>query len=334
MVEVAQHAGVSIATVSRVLNGTAAVKPETAERVRQAVAKLNFYPNGNARALGSGRSGLYGLIISDITNPYFPELVKSFEDVAVLHGQDILIANTNYDPARMEACVMRMLQRRVDGVAIMTSEMDDRLLHSFNARGIPLVFMDSAPGRGIDSVSVDYEAGICAGLDLLFGLGHERIAFLSGPLGLASAKLRERSFRGAMLQHGKPLEERLIVEGDHRAEGGRLAMERVLHSGRPPTAVVASNDLTAIGAMGALHDAGLSIPADVSILGFDDIALSAYTQPSLTTLRVSRQELAATAFASIYQPNPQGRTCSVPGRAHRIGVSLQVRASTGRVKEC
>src|ERR1700679_614100 len=139
---VAELAKVSTATVSRTMNGSAKVSPDTAERVRQAIEALNFYPDTNARALGSGRSSLYGLIISDITNPFFPELVKRFEDIAVQHGQEVLVANTNYDPARMEVCVSRMLQRKVDGVAIMTSEMEERLITEFESREIPLVFLD------------------------------------------------------------------------------------------------------------------------------------------------------------------------------------------------
>src|SRR5579875_393648 len=138
---VARRARVSTATVSRVINGTAFVTPETADRVRKAIEALSFYPDVNARSLGSGRSGLYGLIISDITNPYFPELVKAFEDVAVEHGREVLIANTNYDPKRMETCVARMLQRKVDGVAIMTSEMEDHLITIISRRKIPIVFM-------------------------------------------------------------------------------------------------------------------------------------------------------------------------------------------------
>src|SRR5947199_10768280 len=119
---VARRAGVSTATVSRTINGSDKVSPKTAEQVRRAIEALHFYPDTNARALGTGRSRLYGLIISDITNPFFPELVKAFEDAAVDHGQDVLVANTNYDPSRMESCVIRMLQRKADGVACMTSE--------------------------------------------------------------------------------------------------------------------------------------------------------------------------------------------------------------------
>src|ERR1700733_5738933 len=141
--EVARLAKVSTATVSRTINGSDKVTPETKERVQRAIEELGFYPNTWARALGSGRSNLYGLIISDITNPFFPELVKSFEDIAVQNGQEVLVANTNYDASRMELCVSRMLQRKGDGVAIMTSEMEERLITEFESREIPLVFLDT-----------------------------------------------------------------------------------------------------------------------------------------------------------------------------------------------
>ena len=296
---VARRAHVSTATVSRVINGTAFVAPETAERVRKAITALNFYPDVNARTLGSGRSGLYGLIISDITNPYFPELVKAFEDIAVEHRQEVLIANTNYDPLRMETCVMRMLQRKVDGVAIMTSEMGEHLVDRLSRREIPMVFMDTpvvAPRTSV--IRVDYEAGVNAAMQHLFDLGHKRIAFISGPLTLRSAQLRAEAFRRALEQHGMDSNPpSWVQEGDHRVEGGHHAMQQILRGGkRQPTAVLTSNDLTAIGAIGAIHEAGLRIPADISVVGFDGIELSAYTQPALTTLAVPRGELAAEAF--------------------------------------
>ncbi len=299
---VAKLARVSTATVSRVINGTAVVSPETAERVRQAIEELNFFPDVNARALGSGRSGLYGLIISDITNPYFPELVKSFEDIAVEHGQDILIANTDYDPKRMEACVIRMLQRKVDGVAVMTSEMEDQLLRNFNSRQIPVVFMDTPKAVGEAMiVRVDYRNGVEQAMNHLFALKHKKIAFISGPLSLSSARVRADAYTDCLSQHGIVARPHFVQEGDHRVQGGRDAMRRVLAGGIRPTAVLASNDLTAIGAMGALHDAGLRVPEDVSVIGFDDIELSAYTWPALTTVQVPRRELAATAFRCLYQ---------------------------------
>ncbi len=330
---VAKRAGVSTATVSRVMNATANVSPETAERVREAVQALNFYPDTNARALGSGRSGLYGLIISDITNPYFPELVKAFEDIAVEHGQDVLIANTDYDPKRMETCVIRMLQRKVDGVAIMTSEMEERLIQTFAQRQIPAIFMDAVTGvRGASTVSVDYPGGIAQAMQYLFELGHRDIAFISGPLALRSAKARAEAFQAALREHGIKIRGGWLQEGDHRVEGGHHAMMRILESGSLPTAVMGSNDLTAIGAMGAIHERGLAIPRDISVIGFDDIELSAYTLPALTTVHVPRRELASTAFRALFrgreEPPGKGR------RRHRhvIKTRLVVRQSTGQAR--
>lgn len=328
---VAQRAKVSTATVSRVINGTATVSPKTAERVREAIEALNFFPDINARALGSGRSGLYGLIISDITNPYFPELVKSFEDIAVEHGQDILIANTDYDPKRMEECVIRMLQRKVDGVAIMTSEMAEHLLKTFNSRKIPVLFMDTPRAfKAASVVRVDYNAGIRLGLQHLLDLGHRQVSFISGPLHLNSARQRVDAFTAMMKEQGLPVEAHMVQESDHRVEGGRTAMQRILDGGRRPTAVMASNDLTAIGAVGALYDAGLRVPDDISVMGFDDIALCAYVQPALTTIRVPRREMAATAFRALYRKRDEPLTKRAAKREHIILPDLVVRASTAR----
>ena len=329
---VANRAGVSTATVSRTINGSDKVSPATAERVRQAIADLNFYPDTNARALGSGRSNLYGLIISDITNPFFPELVKAFEDIAVEHGQEILIANTNYDPHIMEQCVIRMLQRKVDGLAIMTSEMDDRLLQVINRRDIPLVSLDtSSPAPGWGSVRLDYAAGIHAGVEHLAGLGHRRIGFVSGPMRLNSARVRLQAFLDAMEERGYPVAEGTIQEGDHRVDGGRDAMRRLLEAtagGPRPSAVMGSNDLTAIGMLGAIHQAGLRVPDDLSVIGYDDIQLCQYTQPALTTLRLSRTEIATAAFRSLFKARRVPGAPSTDGEDHIIQPTLTLREST------
>ena len=325
---VAKRAGVSTATVSRVINGTAVVSSVTAARVRKAVKDLHFLPDVNARSLGSGRSGMYGLIISDITNPYFPELVKAFEDIAVQHQQEILIANTNYDPKRMEHCIIRMLQRKVDGVAIMTSEMADHLVKSLSRRSIPLVFLDIPAGAVTPNVvQVNYAAGIRMGVEYLVELGHRNIGFISGPLALYSAQLREQSFRSTLELCGLKSGAGSIQEADHRVEGGHAAMLRMLsRTGRRITAVMCSNDLTAIGAMGALHEQGLLIPQDVSVIGFDGIELSGYTWPALTTLSVPRKELAALAFRSLYRSSHEHIAASPV--ISTVEPTLVVRAST------
>lgn len=322
--EVARLAKVSTATVSRTINGSDKVTPETKERVQRAIDELKFYPNTWARALGSGRSSLYGLIISDITNPFFPELVKSFEDVAVQNGQDVLVANTNYDPARMEVCVSRMLQRKVDGVAVMTSEMDDRLITEFESRRIPLVFLDTGVAEKLASnIAVDYAAGVDASVEHVTSLGHTEIAFISGPQTLRSARVRREAFIGSLQRKG--IHPGMVEEGNHQAEGGQEAMARLLARGRRPTAVLASNDMTAIGALGAIHERGLRIPEDISVVGFDDIQISRFTQPALTTVRLSREEIARLAFRALYGMRQDGGG----GAEYAVVPRLVVRQSSG-----
>lgn len=322
--EVARRAKVSTATVSRTINGSDKVTPETKERVQRAIEELGFYPNTWARALGSGRSNLYGLIISDITNPFFPELVKSFEDIAVQNGQEVLVANTNYDAARMELCVRRMLQRKVDGVAIMTSEMDARLITEFQNRDIPVVFLDTGTAENLTSnILVDYAAGVDGAVEHIVGLGHTEIAFISGPAMLRSARVRREAFVGCLERRGIGAD--WIEEGNHQVDGGHVAMVRLLNRRRRPTAVLASNDMTAIGALGAIHEAGLRVPEDISIVGFDDIQISAFTQPALTTVGLSRDEIARVAFRALYSVRQNGGK----GGEYEVQPALVVRRSTG-----
>jgi DNA-binding LacI/PurR family transcriptional regulator len=298
--EVAKKARVSTATVSRTINEPEKVNPRTAERVRKVIEQLNFYPNTHARTLVSGRSRILGLIISDITNPFFPELVKSFEDQAVTHGREIIIGNTDYDPKRMAGCIRRMVERKVDGVAIMTSETDPQLLAELARRSIPTVLLDTAPaGPRSLTLSIDYAQGIHEAVDHLLALNHRRIAFIAGPLHLQSARARQSAFISRLQSRGITVEEDLMQTGDHRIEGGTLAMENLLKLKQRPSAVIASNDLTAIGALGVIFEAGLRVPDDISLVGFDDISFARLTQPPLTTVRVSRSDLAVTAFTAL-----------------------------------
>nr|WP_263415078.1 LacI family DNA-binding transcriptional regulator [Terriglobus aquaticus] len=325
---VARKARVSTATVSRTINGSSSVQAGTAERVRKAIAELGFHPDINARALGSGRSSLYGLIISDITNPFFPELVKAFEDAAVAHHKEVLIANTGYDPKRLDICVKRMLQRKVDGVAIMTSEMDDALLDVFQKRKIPLVLLDAHPASpGVSSVRIDHSAGMLQAVQHLAELGHTRIGFISGPLNLPSARERHTAFQAACKQFRIRLMPRRMTQGDHRVDGGYKAMQQLLQTNTDLTAVVCSNDLTAIGAMEMLFESGLRVPEDISVVGSDDILLSAYTRPGLTTVNVPREDLAGAAFRSLLSYT-LGADVNVVGQEHIFTPKLVCRGST------
>jgi LacI family transcriptional regulator len=298
--EVARRAKVSTATVSRTINNPSLVDPKTAKRVWKVIEEMDYYPNSQARSLVSGRSRILGLIVSDITNPFFPELIKGFEDVAIHHGYEILISSTNYDSARMAICVRRMLERKVEGVAIMTSEMDKHLVDQFVHRKVPMVFLDvGPPGERTNNIVVDYAMGINEAVTHLLALGHRRIGFIGGPAGLKSARIRRTAFLRSLGHHGIDRDARLVDAGDHTVDGGLAAMTRMLDSKCCPTAVLASNDLTAIGMMRAVRRAGSIVPRDVSIVGFDDIRLAEFTEPPLTTVRLSRRELAERAFDAL-----------------------------------
>jgi DNA-binding LacI/PurR family transcriptional regulator len=324
---VAQLANVSIATVSRTINHNASVNPKMANRVWEVIRELNYLPNTQARALVSGRSRLLGLIVSEITNPFFPELIQGFEDVAVEHGYEILIGSTNYDPERMKSCIRRMVERKAEGVAVMTFGIEEPLLDQLADRKIPLVFVDVGPERpGISLLRVDYHHGIRQGVQHLAALGHRDIAFVTGPLSLHSAHSRLAAFQRAMQECGIVVDTRWIVEGDHTMEGGIAAAEKLLTGARLPTAVMCSNDMTAIGVLHKAYRAGLRVPDDLSIIGFDNIHITQMTIPPLTTIQMSCFDLAREAVMALRAHVEQ---TPAPKRDYPIETQLVVRETTG-----
>jgi DNA-binding LacI/PurR family transcriptional regulator len=326
--EIARRANVSTATVSRTLNQSGPVKAATARKVWRAVTELNYYPNSHARALVSGRSRMIGLIVSDITNPFFPELIRSFEELASQQHYDLMLTSTDYQTSRMTACLRRMLERKVDGVAMMTSEMDLGLIKELSRRGVPLVFMDVGQvGPRMSHVAIDYGNGVRQAVEHLIGLGHRHIAFISGPLDLHSARTRRQAFLEGMRAHGLKPERKLIREGTHTAEGGRKAMAALLRLSKLPTAVVASNDWTAIGALHAIHATSLRVPEDISLVGFDDIPLVSYTNPPLTSVRMSAADVGTMAFQALFDLIRGERA---EGDVYQVAPKLVVRDSTAK----
>ena len=325
---IARAANVSIATVSRTINRVATVNPAMAKRVWDVIGELDYFPNTQARALVSGRSKIFGLIISEITNPFFPELLQGFEDVAVENGYEILVSSTNYDTKRMYQCIRRMIERKVDGVAIMTFGIEAPLLDQLAKRNVPLVFIDVGPeSRDTSVLKVDYHHGIRQGVQHLAGLGHRNIAFISGPLHLHSAQSRAAAFSHSLKECGIPSHPKWLIEGDHTLEGGIAAMEKLLATNPRPTAVMCSNDMTAIGVLHKLYRSGLRVPDDISVIGFDDIHIAQVTIPPLTTIRMSRFSLARSAFAALraHVENPEASTLQ---REYPIQTDLIVREST------
>jgi LacI family transcriptional regulator len=309
--DVARAAGVSTATVSHVVNKTRFVTEETRARVMRAIEDCNYYPNAHARSLASGRSNTLGLLISDISNPFFPELVKSIETVAFERGHEVILANTDYNDERTINNVRRFIERKVAGVALMTSEFDKSLIDELARFSVPVVFLDiGSAGTCMSNIVVDYEAGISEAITHLHWLGHRRIAYIGGPSRLRSAAKRLDAFRDSMAQHfpdSPPFE---IYESDFRLEGGRRVAREMLDAGNLPTAVVVANDMMALGAMQEFHERGLHLPDAISIIGFDDIAFAELSNPPLTTVCLPRVELGRKAvealMAIIEHPERQG----------------------------
>src|SRR3974390_1163255 len=197
--EIAKRAKVSTATVSRTINRVPTVDPRLAKRIWKIVSKTGYFPNTQARALVSGRSRIFGLIVSEIVNPFFPEIVQVFETIAVQHDYEILLTSTVHDPKRMEASVRRMIERRVDGVAVMTFGMEELLLEDLKVRNVPLVFVDVGPSRPrVSNIRIDYQHGVRQGVQHLAALRHQRIAFITGPHSLKSANARRTAFMQSM----------------------------------------------------------------------------------------------------------------------------------------
>src|SRR5271163_4693214 len=325
--DVAQRARVSIATVSRTINRVPSVGPELAKRVWKAIEDLDYYPNTQARGLVSGRSRLLGLVISEITNPFFPELIQGFEEIAVENGYEILIGSTNYDPQRMNLVIRRMLERKVEGVAVMTFGIEEPLLQQLAARQIPLALIDfDLPSPLVSTLRVDYGAGIRQAVHHLAALGHRQITFISGPRNLHSAKARMQVFRTAAKEARFSAKDARVTEANHTLEGGMLAFERLQARGELPTAIMCSNDMTAIGVLRSAYSTGLKVPKDLSIIGFDDIRFAQFTTPPLTTVQMSRVDLARAAFQALLD-HSRGPVTSAP-REYPIPTKLIVRQST------
>jgi len=298
--DVAKRAGVSIATVSRAVNHISSVDPDLAKRVWKAVEEVGYVPNPQARALVSGRSRILGLIVSEITNPFFPELVQEFESLAVSQGYEVMIGSTNYDPTRTESLIRRMLQRSVDGVAVMTFGIEEDLVKKLVEGEFPLVFIDAGPKLpNIRVLKVNYNEGIREAVQHLAALGHRSIAFISGPLRLRSALARRDAFLNSMAELGLAVPEEDIIEGDHTMEGGMAAVEKIVALPQLPTAVMCSNDMTAIGVLHGLYRTTNKVPADVSVVGFDDIHLAQFVLPPLTTVQMSCRALASAAIQAL-----------------------------------
>jgi LacI family transcriptional regulator len=324
--DVATQAGVHPATASRALNEAtrSLVRPATVARVREVAAALGYQVNPIARSLKTSRSETVGVLVPDLTNPLFPPIVRGIEDALADNGYTVLTANTDNDPARTSSNFAAMQARQVDGFIVATALLDDPLMHEAAARGVPMVLVNRLTEHlDVSAVSADDATGIERTVDHLVELGHRDIAHVAGPLRVSTGAVRRQAFRAAMHRHG--LRDDRIVEAEAYSEAaGRTALHQLLGGDRP-TAIVAGNDLLALGCYDALEEAGLSCPEDLSIVGFNDMPFMNRLQPPLTSVRVPQYELGVEA-ARLLLDRLSGRTMTP--RVVLLPVRLVVRGST------
>ncbi|QNI36049.1 LacI family DNA-binding transcriptional regulator [Edaphobacter albus] len=331
MRDIAKLAGVSSATVSRVINGSNLVRPETVERVRKVIEEVKFFPNTSATTLKYGRSGTYGLIIPDITNPFFPEFLKCFESIVVENDHEMLMATTDLHSGHMQQTIRRMLVRRVDGVALLASEIETEPFESLVHNRVPLVTMDRGHiANGLSDVAINNKSGMDQAMLHLKELGHKKIGYIGGSAGLTISEHRVEAFVRALKRVDLVPHPEFMRHGNYRVTGGMAAMTELLSLKDRPTAVLTANDVTAVGAMRVILKMGLTIPRDISIIGFDDIELSDIVHPPLTTLRLNRYDLAKTFYDALQHFKADSRTY---GKRHVVKTNLVIRESTGPARK-
>jgi LacI family transcriptional regulator len=330
--DVARLAGVSTATVSRVVSEAPyAVSAATRERVLDAARELDYVPNALARGLLKSYIPVVGVIVHDITDPYFSEVVRGVEDAASRAGFLVITCSSDRDPEREHSYVRLLRSMRAATLIFAGSGLDDPLLNSamrrhtaaMRAYGAAVVHL-SPHAFGEAEVGVDNAAGIASMVTALADLGHRRIAFLAGPTSLFVARQRLDGYRRGLDEAGLPFDERLVVSTGFNQEGGALGIDRLLAGEAPFTAVSAANDLLALGAMRRLAELGIAVPGRVSVAGFDDIQTAAITAPRLSTVRLPLHEIGRRAFEFAAQVLDGGR----PAR-EVLPTELVLRDSTG-----
>ncbi|MEP6902372.1 MAG: LacI family DNA-binding transcriptional regulator [Actinomycetota bacterium] len=315
--DIAREAGVSTATVSHVINKTKYVTDETREKVQLAIKKFNYHPNAHAQMLALGKSKIIGLLVSDISNPFFPEIIKSVEAAVFDLGYSLILLNTNYDAERAVEYVHRLIQMKVAGILLLISEFDEALIEVAKRKKTSIVFHDlGIVGEKMSNVILDYAVGIDEAVQHLVSLGHKNIAHIAGSHEIYSGRIREQAFVDSMKKHFPKAENLKIYEGDFRFEGGRSAAHQMLQEKELPTAVVVANDLMALGAMQEFKSAGLHVPQDISIIGFDDIAFATLSEPALTTVCSPRIEIGRRAVEALMltvdRPHQHGIEVRIP----------------------
>ncbi len=302
--DVARHARVSTATVSRVLNHPEIVIPKTRERVERSLQTLKYIPSRVARRLRlrGGQTHIFGLLIPDIQNPFFSEVARGVEDVTYANNYALILCNANDDPAREKFYIDVLRMEAVDGVLFMPIHETDPVAADMIREGMPFVCVDrSLSNIDVDTVELDNYAGAYQAAELLIKNGHCRIGLVSGHSNVSTGRGRRLGYEDALRDNRIPLEKNLIRVGDYREESGRLLTEKLLNLSAPPTALLVANNRMTMGAMAVIQKRGLKIPEEIAIIGFDDFPWAEFLQPPLTVVRLQAYEMGRKAAELLLQ---------------------------------
>ena len=324
--DVALHAGVSVTTVSHVVNGTRFVSETARQRVEEAVRELGYVPSAVARSLKHNTTRTFGMIIPNNSNPYFAEIIRGVEDRCFAAGYNVILCNSNDDPERQAGYLRVLAEKRIDGLVLVVTGSDAIARATLGGINMPLVVLDrEVSGVSGDLVEVNHVLGSQMATRYLLELGHPRVACISGPPGLSPSSQRRAGWKDALEKAGVERTESDLARGDFTARGGYLAMQALLKRRPRPTAVFACNDLMAFGALTAAREAGIDVPQQLSIVGFDDIDLAAFSAPPLTTVAQPKQQIGTVAADLLLDRVSSART---DNRQMILDPELRIRAST------
>lgn len=324
MNDVAKLAGVSPATVSRVLSKSPFISAKTVNRVQAAVDELHYHRNVHARRLAIGQSDLFGLVISEIVNPFFSEIIRGFQSAAWDRGFDVLLLNTEYNEKRTQSVIRKLIENDVRGVAIITSSLDDEVITSLTDEGIAVLLCnDSTPHKLISNIRIDYERGLAQAIEHVAAQGHRRAAVIGGPPTNKTASRITHALVEGLKQRG--LDPNPVTHSTYHFDAAAQAVQLILAAKERPTVIFCGSDLIAMGAMLALEAEGIEVPRDISIVGIDDIPFASLTRPPLTTIGVPREKLGMTAFQALDKMLKLKRR---KGTEYVIETELVVRNST------
>jgi len=295
----------------------------------KAISELKYHPNLHARSLASGPGRTLGVIVSNLENPFFLDVYRALERDCHAHGYEVLLANTDYRSEQLVASVRLMIGRRVSGLAVIVSEMEKALVQELTDSKIPMAFYDVGPAkRNITNIRVNYHKGIERIVEYLFALGHEKLAFVGHHERLGPIDERRRALFDAV-ERLRPATDVRAVASEDSLEGGSQAVRKLLSSTFMPTAIICVNDLMAVGVLKELRERGLHVPEDVSVTGFDNIKLSQFCSPALTTVHIPRERIGHLLYSTL---TPETDTPPSEGTEIVIDPEFLVRESTGPAK--